>query len=132
MLCLVTHCFERSLANRRDAGLFIFGQIARVIRKICVRVMVSRCIPGSDEWYGLLTLSLSDQHVLLADDFLQRLKLSGKLDTAIRKKAAQTLSDKKFDRSSIDALSSDIREDFCVKARNYFLFIVDKVQNMSH
>ena len=65
---------------------------------------------------GLLRINWGNQQLFLAHAFLQRLKLTTKLDTTAKKKTAQILSDQKLDLNSIDNISEEFREDFCVKA----------------
>ena len=124
----VVSCFDRSLRNKRDAGFYIFGQLARFIHKLCVRCLVDRCIPSDDDWTGLLGLHLEGQEALLADDFLHRLNLTSKLDQSLKIKAVSDLSDKKLDHARVDSLRSSMRTEFCDLARHYYLFLIEGVR----
>ena len=63
--------------------------------------------------------------MLLPSDFLQRLKLDTKVEAVMRRQAAQDLSDSKSDRTKVDKHADDLRQDFCVKARNYLLLLIE-------
>ena len=121
----VVLCFEISLSGRRDAGFFIFGQLCQFIHKLCMRCLAAKCIPKSTEWYDLLSLNVEEKQVLLPSDFLQRLKLDAKVDAVMRRQAAQDLSDLKSDRAKVDKHADELRQDFCVKARNYLLLLIE-------
>ena len=125
----VVSCFERSLNNKRDAGFYIYGQPARFIHKLCVRFLIDRCVPSDDDWVGILSLHNEGQEALLPDDFLDRLNLTSKMETSLRKKAAAELSDKKMDRAKLDDLVNQWRLEFCNAARNYYLFLIEGVRN---
>ena len=124
----VVSCFNRSLNNKRDAGFYVFGQLSRFIRKLCVRCLIDRCMPADDDWVGLLSLHLEGQEALLPDDFLHRLNLSQKLEQALNRKAAAELSDKKLDRAKADDLVAELKKEFCDLARHYYLFLIEGVR----
>ena len=65
-----------------------------------MRCLVTSSIPSSTDWYGLLSLHIESQRVLLPNDFLQRLNLTAKVDSAIKKKAEQESSEKKLGREA--------------------------------
>ena len=90
-----------------------------------MRCLVTSSIPSSTDWYGLLSLHIESQRVLLPNDFLQRLNLTAKVDSAIKKKAEQESSERKLRREALDELVSGLRTTFCDRARNYLLFLLE-------
>ena len=92
---LDTKCFERSLAGRRDATLFVYGQYCRFIRRLCHRAILPKCTPDDAEWTKLLQLCPDDLKQLSSRDFLSRLKLETDLDQACRAKIKRHQDDKK-------------------------------------
>ena len=123
-------CFERSLRKKRDAGFFVFGQLSRFTQKLCVRCPIDRCVPDSKDWNSLLSIRLDGQQALLPEDFLLRLILSSKLEQALRKKAVSVsvLCDKKMDRARADSSVEELPDEFCISARNYYLFLIKGVR----
>ena len=116
------------MSGRRDAGFFIFGQLVRYIHKLCVRCLSSNSTPKSSEWFDLLSLNVEEQQVLLPADFLQRLRLDTKVDTVMRHQAAQDLSDQRSDRARVEKHADALKTEFCTKARNYLLFLIEAMR----
>ena len=115
VLCLDTKCFERSLAGRRDATLFVYGHYCRFIRRLCHRAILPKCTPDDAEWTKLLQLCPDDLKQLSSLDFLSRLKLDTDLDQACRAKIKRHQDDKKPGQPSLDALVAKERENFGIE-----------------
>ena len=125
---LDNQCFERSLSNSRDASFFMFREVAKFLHKLCVRCLVGRCVPTSDDWFGLMSIHLESQEALLPKDFLERMRLYSKVESALKKRAARVLSDKKADKAKIDQLAGELLTSFCDTARNYLMFLIGGIK----
>ena len=127
----VITCFEHSLSNKRDAGFYVYGQLARFNHKLCVRCQIERCVPQDDDWTGLLSLHIVGQEVLLPDDFLHRLILTSKVEAALRKRAAAEVSNKKLYRSIFDELVVELQTESAVQPEVIISFSLRVHANMS-
>ena len=129
---LDTKCFERSLAGRRDATLFVYGQYCRFIRRLCHRAILPKCTPDDAEWTKLLQLCPDDLKQLSSRDFLSRLKLETDFDQACRAKIKRHQDDKKPGQPSLDALAAKERENFGIEARGYIVSLLEALLRNVH
>ena len=93
--------------------------------KLCSRYFLPNFVPGLMDWMALKDLPGQDLRQLSSRDFLHRLKLKPDLDAACRIHVQEENSEKKPSPTKMEAIVEAAREEFVVKAQNYFVFLLE-------
>ena len=94
--------FARSLSGGHNSGFFAFGQICRLTRRLAGRFVESESLPDEQLWHHIHTVGYGDLPRLKPTEFLQKHRLSGKLEPACRKRAQQEVLDKLHPNGALD------------------------------
>ena len=110
--------FAKSLSGRKDSGFFTFGQICRYVRCLAGRIVETESLPDDKDWHGILVKDLGSCVPLKNSEFLVKLKLVRKLNTAAKHRADKDLSGRKPTEASLTDAVNKIRLDFIKEARS--------------
>ena len=109
--------FSKSLSGRKDSGFFTFGQICRYVRCFAGRILETDSLPEEKDWHGILVKDLGSCRPLKNSEFLIKLKLVRKLNTAAKQRADKDLSGRKPTEATLTDAVNKIRVDFIKEAK---------------
>ena len=119
------------MSGRRDRGFYTFRQLCQYLLTLARRCASPKCIPSEDQWSEILELDLKRVAALSVSEFITRIKLGTKLDSACKAKAERDVKDKQTDGFPSDALSGKHKEEFGRAARSYATHLFNSMQHQT-
>ena len=119
------------MSGRRDRGFHTFRQLCQYLLTLARRCASPKGIPPEDQWSEILELDLKRVAALSVSEFITRIKLGTKLDSACKAKAGRDVKDKQTEGLPLDALSGKHKEEFGRAARSYVTHLFNSMQHQT-
>ena len=119
------------MSGRRDRGFYTFRQLCQYLLTLARRCASPKGIPPEDQWSEILELDLKRVAALSVSEFITRIKLGTKLDSACKAKAERDVKDKQTEGLPLDALSGKHKEEFGRAARSYVTHLFNSMQHQT-
>ena len=115
------------MSQRRDASFFLCGEVCKYINRLCSRIFQPDTVPLENAWFLLMDFQMNQGKFMEDEDFLVRLKISGKVTSASNLKAAGLHFNKKSSKAAISKTADQAKSDFVASARSYVKFLLSQV-----
>ena len=115
------------LQHRRDASIYLCGDVCQFISLLCSRIYTPDTAPLANAWFLLLRFQTSEASLLGEEEYLVRLELTNKVSSASKAKAEGMHFGKKSERPAILATTETVKSGFIKDSQQYVQYLINEV-----